>query len=82
MERTFEIAVTVRCKIAAPTKESADTAARRFADLVRGWIDGSIGECPFDYHVDVPEAVARAREFSFDCTPLTPEEIERLFRDL
>jgi hypothetical protein len=82
MEQTFEISVTVRCKIEAETAELAGAAAQRFAGLVGGWIDGSVGNCPFDYHVQIPEAVAQPREFQFDLAPLTPDEIDALYRDL
>jgi len=59
VEQTFEISVAVRCKIEAVTAEPAAAAAQRFAELVGGWIDGSVGNSPFDYHVRLREAVAR-----------------------
>lgn len=82
MEQTFEIAVTVQCKIEATTAERAALAAQRFAELVSGWIDGSVGNSPFDYHVRVQAAVAQARDFPFDLAAMTPDEIDALYRDL
>jgi hypothetical protein len=82
MEQTFEVSVTVRCKIEAVTAERAAAAAQRFAELLGGWIDGSVGNSPFDYHVRVREAVAQPREFRFDLAALTPAEIDGLYRDL
>jgi hypothetical protein len=82
MEQTFEISVTVHCKIDAGTPDRAASAAQRFAELVGGWIDGSVGNSPFDYHVRVDKAAAQPREFPFDLAALTPDEIDALYRDL
>jgi hypothetical protein len=82
MEQTFEITVTVQCKIEAATAERAAPAAQRFGELVGGWIDGSVGNSPFDYHVRVQAAVAQPREFPFDLAALTPDEIDAFYRDL
>ncbi len=82
MERTYEVHVTVRCKVAAASGQEADAAAQQFAELIGGWIDGSVGNSPFDYHVDVPTAVARASDFPWEYAPLTPEEINDLYSRL
>jgi hypothetical protein len=82
MEQTFEITVAIQCKIEAATPDRAARAAQRFAELVGGWIDGSVGNPPFARHVRVPAAVAHSREFPFDLAALTPNEIDALYRDL
>jgi hypothetical protein len=82
VEQTFEISVAARCKIEAVTAERAAVAAQRFAELVGGLIDGSVGNSPFDYHVRLREAIARPCEFPFDLAALTPDEIDALYRDL
>jgi len=50
-----------RCEVlyTGRLSERAAAAAQRFAELVGGWIDGSVGNSPFDYHVRLREAVAR-----------------------
>jgi hypothetical protein len=82
MERTYEVSLTVRCAVAAPNKREADAAAQQFAELLGGWIDGSVGNSPFDYHVAVSQAAATRRDFEWEYAPLTPAEIAGFYRSL
>jgi hypothetical protein len=82
VERTYEISLLVRCKVAADNEAAADAAAQEFAELVAGWVDGSLDGSPFDHAVQVPPATARARDFEWNYGTLTPEEIKRLWEKL
>jgi hypothetical protein len=58
MEQTYEIEVRARCKVAAKDDQQADAAAQRFAELLGGWIDGSVGNSPLDHHLAIASATA------------------------